>query len=136
MTEEERKVIRKLELCDFSAMHAFYLEETAARKNRTKEEKEVLFIFLFLLRTPHHIFCSVHHIIFFCSVHHVIFLDPYTTSFFGSVHHIIFLAPYTTSYFLLRAPLHIFCFVHHIMAAKSLNLANLVRCTLEISAAH
>jgi len=42
MTEEERKVIKKLELCDFSAMHAHFLAETAARKNRTKEEKEEL----------------------------------------------------------------------------------------------
>ena len=41
MTQEEREVIKKLELCDFSHMHQYYLEEAAKRKNRTKEEKEV-----------------------------------------------------------------------------------------------
>ena len=44
MTPEEREVIKKLELCDFSAMHQYYLEEAAKRKNRTKEEKEVRFV--------------------------------------------------------------------------------------------
>ena len=43
MTQEEREVIKKLELCDFSHMHQYYLEEAAKRKNRTKEEKEVSF---------------------------------------------------------------------------------------------
>lgn len=42
MTQEEREVLKKLELCDFSAMHQYYLEEAAKRKNRTKEEKEEL----------------------------------------------------------------------------------------------
>ena len=41
MTQEEREVIKKLELCDFSHMHQYYLEEAIKRKNRTKEEKEV-----------------------------------------------------------------------------------------------
>ena len=41
MSQSERDTIKKLELCDFSAVHTHFLEESAARKNRTKEEKEV-----------------------------------------------------------------------------------------------
>lgn len=42
MSQSERDTIKKLELCDFSAVHTHFLEESAARKNRTKEEKEAL----------------------------------------------------------------------------------------------
>lgn len=42
MTQEEREVIKKLELCDFSTMHQYFLDEAVNRKNRTKEEKEEL----------------------------------------------------------------------------------------------
>jgi len=42
MTQDERDTIKKLELCDFSNIHTHFLEESAARKNRTKEEKEAL----------------------------------------------------------------------------------------------
>ncbi|XP_046703332.1 DNA topoisomerase I, mitochondrial isoform X4 [Silurus meridionalis] len=42
MTEDERKLIKKLYKCDFSKIHAYFLEKTEAKKNMTKEEKQVL----------------------------------------------------------------------------------------------
>lgn len=53
MTPEEREVIKKLELCDFSQMHQYYLEQAAERKNRTKEEKEVRLALFFCVITQH-----------------------------------------------------------------------------------
>ena len=41
MTKEEKETITDLRKCDFRKMHAYFMAESEARKNRTKEEKLV-----------------------------------------------------------------------------------------------
>ena len=47
MTHEERLLIQDLEKCDFGALHAMHKAKVEARKNMTKEEKLVSFMFFF-----------------------------------------------------------------------------------------
>lgn len=42
MTDEERKIIKKLEKCDFKEMAEFFKKQSEERKNKTKEEKKIL----------------------------------------------------------------------------------------------
>ncbi|TSK16099.1 DNA topoisomerase I, mitochondrial [Bagarius yarrelli] len=42
MTNDEKKLIRKLSKCDFSMIHKYFLEKAEEKKNMTKEEKQVL----------------------------------------------------------------------------------------------
>ncbi|XP_017344819.1 DNA topoisomerase I, mitochondrial isoform X2 [Ictalurus punctatus] len=42
MTEDERKLIKKLSKCDFSKIHKYFVEKSEVKKNMTKEEKQVL----------------------------------------------------------------------------------------------
>ncbi|KAB5586459.1 hypothetical protein PHYPO_G00001850 [Pangasianodon hypophthalmus] len=42
MTEDERKLIKKLSKCDFSKIHKYFVEKSEEKKNMTKEEKQVL----------------------------------------------------------------------------------------------
>lgn len=41
MTEDERKLIKKLSKCDFSNIHKYFVEKSEEKKNMTKEEKKV-----------------------------------------------------------------------------------------------
>lgn len=41
MTEDERKLIKKLSKCDFSKIHKYFVEKSEEKKNMTKEEKQV-----------------------------------------------------------------------------------------------
>lgn len=41
MTEDERKLIKKLSKCDFSNIHKYFVEKSEEKKNMTKEEKQV-----------------------------------------------------------------------------------------------
>lgn len=41
MTEDERKLIKKLSKCDFSKIHKYFVEKSEVKKNMTKEEKQV-----------------------------------------------------------------------------------------------
>lgn len=41
MTAEERKVIQRLDNCDFTEMHRYFADRTAARKGLSREEKQV-----------------------------------------------------------------------------------------------
>ena len=41
MTAEERKVIKHLDKCDFTEIHRYFVDRTAARKALSKEEKQV-----------------------------------------------------------------------------------------------
>lgn len=41
MTAEERKVIKHLDKCDFTEIHGYFVDKTAARKALPKEEKQV-----------------------------------------------------------------------------------------------
>lgn len=47
MTHEERLLIQDLEKCDFGELHAMHKAKVEARKNMTKEEKLVSFMFFF-----------------------------------------------------------------------------------------
>ncbi|XP_026858006.1 DNA topoisomerase I, mitochondrial [Electrophorus electricus] len=42
MTEDERKLIKKLSKCDFSHIHSYFVKKAEEKKNMTKEEKQVL----------------------------------------------------------------------------------------------
>ncbi|EPY89789.1 hypothetical protein CB1_000074011 [Camelus ferus] len=42
MTAEERKVIQRLDNCDFTEMHRYFADRTAARKGLSREEKQRL----------------------------------------------------------------------------------------------
>uniref|UniRef100_A0AAY4A037 DNA topoisomerase I n=1 Tax=Denticeps clupeoides TaxID=299321 RepID=A0AAY4A037_9TELE len=42
MTEDERKVIKKLSKCNFSELHAYFVNKAEEKKNMTKEEKQAL----------------------------------------------------------------------------------------------
>lgn len=46
MTREERLLIQDLDKCDFGEMHAMHKAKVEARKNMTKEEKQVGFLLL------------------------------------------------------------------------------------------
>uniref|UniRef100_A0AAY4A042 DNA topoisomerase I n=1 Tax=Denticeps clupeoides TaxID=299321 RepID=A0AAY4A042_9TELE len=41
MTEDERKVIKKLSKCNFSELHAYFVNKAEEKKNMTKEEKQL-----------------------------------------------------------------------------------------------
>lgn len=41
MTQEERLLIKDLDKCDFGEMHAMHTAKVEARRNMTKEEKQV-----------------------------------------------------------------------------------------------
>jgi len=42
MSEKEQKVIKDLGKCDFRPMHAYFVEQSEIRKNKTKEEKKAI----------------------------------------------------------------------------------------------
>ncbi|XP_076827555.1 DNA topoisomerase I, mitochondrial isoform X2 [Brachyhypopomus gauderio] len=42
MTEDERKLIRKLSKCDFTHIHSYFVKKAEEKKNMTKEEKQVV----------------------------------------------------------------------------------------------
>lgn len=59
MTHEERSLIQDLDKCDFGEIHAMHKAKTEARKNMSKEEKQVkLFLSLYLYAAVF-IMCSV-----------------------------------------------------------------------------
>lgn len=41
MTAEERKIIKHLDKCDFTEIHRYFVDKTAARKALSREEKQV-----------------------------------------------------------------------------------------------
>lgn len=40
MTEDERKLIKKLSKCDFTKVHKYFVEKSEEKKNMSKEEKQ------------------------------------------------------------------------------------------------
>lgn len=55
MTHEERLLIKDLNKCNFGEYHAMHKAKVEARKNMTKEEKQVrlcLFMYLLLYHPP------------------------------------------------------------------------------------
>ena len=42
MTSEEKAKLTDLKKCNFRELHTFFMEESEKRKNRTKEEREVI----------------------------------------------------------------------------------------------
>jgi len=42
MTEKEQKVVKDLGKCDFRPMHAYFVEQSEIRKNKSKEEKKAI----------------------------------------------------------------------------------------------
>lgn len=58
MTHEERSLIQDLDKCDFGEIHAMHKAKTEARKNMSKEEKQVKLAFPSLYAAVF-IMCSV-----------------------------------------------------------------------------
>ena len=48
MTAKERKLITSLDKCNFKKMNQYFTEQSEIRKARSKEEKQVSFVFYFL----------------------------------------------------------------------------------------
>lgn len=48
MSPKERELITSLEKCDFRKMHTYFTEQSELRKARSKEEKQVGYLTLFV----------------------------------------------------------------------------------------